>query len=181
MRGDVPADSEGELPPGDDDQAEVMVRPAVAGDLPFIFSGWLRSYRVGDLCAGVGNDRYFEAHHKIVALLLQRSTVLVACDAQNPHGVFLGFTCAEMLPGGERLLHYVYVKEDFWGHGVARMLLDALEEREPAERVTCTHRTRRGKGLIRAKGWTYDPYALLATLPAHWDTSVGQPRPLTEP
>lgn len=168
MLGEDPAASETE---------EILVRPAKATDLNFILSGWKKSYRIGDLCAGVGNDRYYEAQHKIIAVLLQRATTLIACDAAAPD-VDLGFVCAEVLPGAERVLHYVYVKDDFRRHGICNMLIAGLDEMEPAERTTCTHRTRKGKALMQKRGWTYDPYVLWATLPAHWDTTVGDPRPL---
>ena len=187
MSAKVHEDAELTLPPTESDEAEIAIRDAVPEDLPFIWSGWGRSYRIGDLCQGVGNDDYFEAHRQVINILLARCTVLVACDSRFP-SVLVGFTCAEALNDGTRLLHYIYVKEDFRkdenrGY-ISRMLTEALDAIEPAERVVCTHRTRRAKKVMAKNGWGYDPYMLWTSLPEGWLTRgkrrVPEPRPLLE-
>lgn len=177
--GDVPADGELNLPP--EDEERLMVREANKLDLAFILSGWLRSFRIGDLCKGVGNDRYFAGHKRLVMHLLGRCTVLIACLEAAPT-VNVGFVCAEAFDGGTRLLHYVYVKEGdgLRGMGIASMLLKALDDIEPATTTICTHRTRRGRYLMARPGWVYDPYALWGTLKGGWDGVTPEPRPLLD-
>lgn len=168
---------DGELTaPGEEDEA-VRIREAEPADIPFILGGWLKSFRIGDLCKGVGNDAYYGAHKKVVTHLLRRCTVLVACVDSAP-AVDLGFIVAEVLPDGTRLGHYAYVKEDLRNHGIFKMMEQALDDIEPAERTVVTHTTRRGKKLMARRDWEYNPYLLWATLPGGWDRDVGEPRPL---
>lgn len=161
----MPTDTDSILDLSED--AEIRVREATPGDLSFIMSGWLKSFRVGTTCEGVGNDDYYGAHKQILQQLLRRCTVLIACDAAAPD-VDVGFICAEMLDDSTRLLHYAYVKDDFRRHGICDMMLAGLDAIEPAARTVCTHRTRRGAKLMRLKGWGYNPYILWSSLPGGW-------------
>ncbi len=104
----------------------VSIREAQEGDVSFIFSSWLKSFRTGLVCKKVENTVYFTEHHKLVERLLKRSTTLIASDPEDPATIY-GYLCFERIEG-LFVLHYVYVKHTFRAMGVMRQLMAATEQ-----------------------------------------------------
>lgn len=144
----------------------IQVRGAAKTDIPFITSSWLRSYRDGYLVRAIPNTVYYYQHHKILEHLLPRSIVLVACNEQDPDQI-LGWICAEVIDTA-LVVHYVYTKQPFRKFGIAKRLVDLLQETEQPPAVMVTHNTQMARPIIKAKKWIYNPYLLFSTLPADW-------------
>lgn len=133
----------------------VGFRAAVPDDEAIVFNAWLLAHRKhGDWPPRLSSQRYFAEHKATIAQLIARSRMLVACNEQRPTQV-LGFICWE-----GATLHWLFVKQPFRRHGIARELLKlARLNDEPS--IRCSHWTQRAEQL-RAKGerWRYDPFAL---------------------
>lgn len=164
------------------DGPQIDIREAKAADVPFIFSGWLKSYRFGYLPQGVPNGTFFDLHHRLVSHLLRRATVLVATAEDDPDHL-LGFVAAEMYGQDVLILHYIYVKEGthtlpLRGQGIASALMARLRQIEPFTAVVMTHMSRKMKAWARREGWVYNPYFLFSGLPSDWTEEKFERRPL---
>lgn len=119
-------------------------------------------------CCRYTHRRYFDEHKKVIARLLERSRVLVACNPLN-EGQILGYIVHE--PG---VLHWVMVKEPFrWDKDaehhprIGRQLFmlafpDWAWPRDMDVRVTtsCTHWTMAAERLSEKWGLVYRPFLL---------------------
>ncbi len=116
----------------DDDRLVFTLRYPGPNDLQFIFSSWIRS--MGDYPPFCDLDRnwFATAQHALIAQLLKRSRITVACDPGD-HDQIFGYCIHEPR---NKVLHWVYVKKNFRGQGVARNLIES---------------TGAGKGSIRFK------------------------------
>src|SRR5690606_11409116 len=91
--------------------ARVTLRTVIQGDLPFIASGWLRSNKRG-LYKKLEPRLYYYWHHKMIAALIPVSTVIVACDVDDPDHIF-GFVCAQYDAPPILTVHFVYVRDQW--------------------------------------------------------------------
>ena len=128
------------------------------GDVSFLFSSWLKSY--GKALEREGKRRFFTpthevaAHHDVIARLLQRGRVLLACDPRAPKEVW-SWCCFEAKAG--TVVHYVYTRQLFRRFGFAAELLRrATSGGGP---VTHTHETQAGRGMCLVLRSTYAPEA----------------------
>lgn len=129
--------------------ASYEIRNGNEGDLPFVFSSWLESYKDSKLARAVRTTTYLQRHHELVERLLERPDVRlrVAHPVGDPV-VILGWAVVE-----GSTLHYVLVKHQFRGHGLARSLVGAV----PA---VISHKCADVERWIRAHpDVAYDPYA----------------------
>lgn len=99
----------------------ISIRDCEQSDLPFVFSSWLRSYRLSSFARSIPNRDYYSNHHLVVDRLVQapETKILVATDVEDPT-VLLGFLVFE--PG---VIHFAYTKKPFRGLQVFRRLLEA--------------------------------------------------------
>ena len=132
----------------------VAIRPADSGDVGLIYSSWLKSYWDARPPAlrGVPREVFFSdhGHHGVITRLLPRSSVLVACEPEDPSEIY-GWLCAS-----PRALHYVYVKELWRRKHVATRLINAIGSWPmPVSHVT--------EAFTRhlAKDVRLDPYAMM--------------------
>lgn len=112
----------------------VTVRAVQDGDLPFIYSSWLSTYRDSRAYRLLGDrallpyaklveperaspSLYYALHKLHIATTLGHSAVLVAAYEEDPT-VLLGYIVFE-----EGILHYVCVKQAYQGEGVAKLLV----------------------------------------------------------
>lgn len=100
-----------------------------ATDLAFVINSWLLSYRKQMGFKGVERERYFEGQLALINYLAQYAKVLVACDAKQPMYI-VGWGCAHVDKEGAFGLHYVYVKEDYRRHGIAKGIVNRLGYRD---------------------------------------------------
>lgn len=129
----------------------------------FVIGTWLKAYYYDWVEAqGVRWGDYVRAHREVIEAALGSADVRVATLADAPD-VFLGFAVGR--PG---VLHFVYVKDQFRGHGIARGLVEAVLGLPPGRRacfvdVVLTHRTARVVRAIRAKfpRMRYNPYLVM--------------------
>ncbi len=157
---------------------EILLRRGENGDVPFITSSWLKSFRDAPSVAGVPNTAYYYYQHKILEEILPDAEVWVACNVDR-HDQALGWICA--FPAKEALiLHYCYVKQPFRRLGVAEMLFRHLRRRFPGGEVMFTHKSplfwKRAKNgeesffkKARKRGFVYNPFLLYTTLPEGWE------------
>lgn len=128
----------------------VVVRPATEADVSFIFNSWLKSYR--GTCKAISNPVYYQFQHKTIEAILQRSQVLVACDAADPNQLY-GYLVYEVVEG-IAVVHYAYIKHSFRG----MKLLSLLAKDLPAGGGYYTHDTANGHRLAAAKKFVLNPY-----------------------
>jgi len=168
------------------DKVEILVRHAIDGDIDFITSSWLNSFRDGYFNSTVSNRVYFNQHHKILERLLPEATVLVACNSEKPQQIF-GWMCFQVVDR-VMIFHYVYVKNLMRTQGIAQRLFDYVVNNDSLDVaknvVMTTHQTQKSKSFIKGeKGgrsyedrhpdrpiqWMYNPYALFYQLPEGWE------------
>lgn len=138
----------------------ITVRVASQSDIGFIFNSWLKSYKGGGLFTyDIPPAVYFTEHHKILERLLKRSTVIVACDSQDPTLIY-GYLIAEEIEGFP-VLHFCYVKNTFRGFGISNILLACLKI-EMNSPLFISHMTKAFKMRLMHKFHIiYNPYLML--------------------
>ncbi|MEZ0209216.1 MAG: hypothetical protein ACAH17_03525 [Candidatus Paceibacterota bacterium] len=141
----------------------IAIRDAQEGDIPFIFSSWLKSFRPGLVCRHVDNTIYYAEHHKVVEKILKRATCLVATDPADPATIY-GYLVFERIDG-ILTIHYSYVKHTFRAMGVLRQLLKSFEH-DWNNAGLFTHSTILGARLSLKYNLVYHPYILFNHLAA---------------
>jgi len=101
-------------------QAPVAFREAVEGDLHFLISSWLKSYRSSRKTWDVESHLFYDGrcgHKAVVLRLLSGCPVAVACHPIHTDQIY-GWLCHT-----EDAIHYIYVKEEFQRMGIGRQLV----------------------------------------------------------
>ena len=101
--------------------SEFPIRPGAVTDRSFIFDSWRHSFWDAPAVRGMGRDQYFADMGRRVEALLDRTAVLVAHDPADPD-IILAWACIE-----PPAVHYVFVRKDFRGLGLARALVSSIE------------------------------------------------------
>ena len=138
-------------------ESQMKLRGVEAGDLPFIYNSWLKSYRDSPAVRSVPNSIYFAEHHNNLEGILSSALteVWVACDAEDESNI-RGYVVVEH-EGDCEVVHWVYVKQPYRQSGVARALLKcALSDSELP--VFYTHYTKMSE-CIRGRA-VYNPFLL---------------------
>lgn len=113
------------------------VRPAVVDDVAFIASTWKQSYWRESAWGSRIRWAIFNPNHaRIVAQLLERSRVVVACDTEREGEIFGYLVCEP------DALHFAYTKAAFRRLGVFRSLLGYSGLPANLAGVAITHATR---------------------------------------
>jgi GNAT superfamily N-acetyltransferase len=136
----------------------IAIREAQEGDIPFLFSSWLKSFRSGLMPKKVDNTIFFSEHHKLAERLLKRSKTLVATDPADPATIY-GYLVFERIEG-IFVLHYVYVKHTFRAMGVMRQLMAATEQDFKLAGLF-SHMTEIMERLALKYNLVYHPYILI--------------------
>lgn len=147
--------------PMDTARSHVALRQRLSGDVPFIFSSWLKSYckakerrlaRV-DRTARFDVRAYYESQDCTINRLLKRCEVLVACGPAEPSDLF-GYV---VFGRGEDscVLHWVYVKQIFRRMGLARHLITAA--RADASQTFHSHTTEAWRSFERRLPSIHNP------------------------
>lgn len=124
----------------------VSMRPATPEDGRFVADSWIRSYKGAYRNKRVPAEVYWKRQREVVANLVDRSDVWVACDPLNPWTVW-GWICAER-QANVLVVHYVYVKNPFRGFKVGSMLVKELVEERPTDAVFYTADTKSAKHFL---------------------------------
>lgn len=113
----------------------LMVRPAIAEDAPYILTAWTRSYH-RDF---IGNffrpwELYLPAERERIADILSRDTtnVLVAVLPEDTSFI-VAYLVWEEDSNGKNIIHYVQTKGGYKRRGIAKFLLGkaGIDIREP--------------------------------------------------
>jgi hypothetical protein len=132
--------------------ATLRTRFAEEGDAGFIFDSWLKSYASSRMAIALG-AKYWDVGGAWVRAMVARSTVLVACDDEDPN-VLLGWVACEP---PERV-HYVYVKHAARRLGVATGMLAAAGINKTDVRYSCAP-GKKLRAIVGALGWRFEPVA----------------------
>lgn len=136
-------------------QIPISFRRARLEDGNFVFSSWLKSYRGSDFAKHMTNDVYYGHHKSIVAALIAKSIILVACNPEDENQVF-GYIVFEHERGC--LVHWLYVKYTYRKLGVANALIGQLPNGSGG--ITLTHIGRSFQELKAKYNLEYNPYLL---------------------
>lgn len=152
--------------------ADVSIRNATPQDGGFIADSWLRSYSSAYHVKKVPAEVYWRRHRDVIADLVSRSVVRVACDPADPWTIW-GWVCGEV-QGGTIVLHYVYVKDVFRGYDIGTILVRELTGGRSVDNLLWTHDTKQTswflKGLVDAgvlhedTETIYNPYLMYGAL-----------------
>jgi hypothetical protein len=138
----------------------VQVRLANDEDINFIFSSWLKSFKTSNLSYNVVNTIYYTEQHKTIEKILKSSTVLVACNSDDPTQVY-AWACGERIDG-IFCLHYVYTKHNFRSMGFGKLLLNGFDHDFKTAGI-CSHYTKIAERLAPKYNLLYHPYVLFST------------------
>jgi ribosomal protein S18 acetylase RimI-like enzyme len=126
--------------------SKLRVRPAKATDMPFVHDSWRRSFEGAPAVRLADREHLRVEMRRVINRLCDHATVLVACDTTD-EDTLVGFAAFTERDGRSEL-HYVYVKKDFRGMGIARSLL------ANARVATFTFLTPSARPR---KGWVFTP------------------------
>lgn len=125
------------------------VRVARDTDIAFIVDAWKRSYEGAAAVKMCDREFYRIEMERLIKRLFGRDGVstLIAYDPDDDDHM-VGFACFTVHNPSRAELHYIYVKKDFRGKGIARRLLEGV----PVESYTFLSPTARPR-----KGWRFTP------------------------
>ena len=129
------------------------------GDEAYIYDSWLKNYRI----PGCPQPIYYIGHRKVInSLLKNRDTEIIVAHLYGAPELIFGYAVVNKQ---KNILHWVYVKNNYRGHGIAHNLLDELDWNMP---VFFTHRwsdtwiERRVQDDPKYVNLVYNPYLLQA-------------------
>ncbi len=137
------------------EELPILIRPANADDVSFIFNAWLKSYKSSDFAKNIQGEIYYHEHHKVIEILLKTYNVLIACNKDDTTQIY-GFMCAGFTQN-VFTIHYVYTKQTFRRMGIAKALLNAFEY-NPEFACIYTHETNAVKAIAKDLAMVYHPY-----------------------
>ncbi len=136
----------------------IAIRDGQDGDVPFIFSSWLKSFRTGLFCKHVDNNFYYAGQHKLMEKIVKRSKIIVAVDPHNPADIY-GYLCFEHIDG-LLVIHYGYTKHTFRCMGVFRQLIKHTNQ--DFNNVSLySHSSIMASILAKQYNLVYNPYILV--------------------
>jgi len=141
----------------------LLARDMEESDISFVSNAWLKSYRGAHFCAGCPNELYYIQHHTLIKDIWERSNITILCDEMDGDQIY-GFICYEVgehLGGEIGILHYVYVKHLFRSLGLAKGLLEDVQNQTGIKYWFASHSTSKLKHLAKDFKIEYTPYVLL--------------------
>jgi len=126
-----------------------LIREASPKDLPFIYASWLDNYYTMGLHPDYFQKEFNYTYSKLFDVILLNSKTIVACLPTSKDTV-LGFLCHDT-----DYLHYIFIKEDFRGFGIAKDLYN--QTNGP---IDCTFATVPTKHLRQRLKLKYTPLNL---------------------
>jgi GNAT superfamily N-acetyltransferase len=137
---------------------EIALRPYnKVWDEEFVYSTWLKSYRLSPTCRGVPLPIYNKGQRARINKIIDEGNILVATNPDEERVIY-GY-----IVYGSEVVHYIYVKGAYRKMGIAR----ALYEATPPQNSPATLWTHRSNQLwIDNKlktdpeflHWVYDPF-----------------------
>jgi GNAT superfamily N-acetyltransferase len=109
---------------------QVALRTIKPQDLNFIFDSWMKSWRTSKYAGVTPNHMYYDVQRTLIEGLIARGATLLVAHPLGRDDVILGWACGEEKDGAS-VLHYLYVKDPFLGHGISEQLLEGLPGTKP--------------------------------------------------
>lgn len=133
----------------------IRFRRGVPEDVSFIFSSWLKSFRLNGMAENLNPKVYYSQHHCLVEGLMIKANVTVACNPEDPSQIY-AYVCHEVIEGLP-VVHYIYVKDSFRRLGLAAMLLEevGISLDKP---FFFTHYNKIANRIANRKAMVYNPY-----------------------
>lgn len=141
---------------------QVEIRPAIIGDVPFIFNSWLKSYRDAGAVAGVVNDVYYKEHHDVIERILNGGGLqaLVVCNKEHQEQIYAYLVGT--IEADAATVHWLYTKHPFRRLHMARTLFETFNAMHPHRTVYFSHRTKAAHPLVdnlnKIRNLEYNPY-----------------------
>lgn len=125
---------------------KIIVRSASTGDESFILNAWLKSQRYTSRYWGsVEQNAYFEYMPSVIQARLKHGAYVAVL--QDTPLVILGFSCQTA-----EALHYVYVKKEYRGKGIAKLLVgDNVPKIYTSQTVV-------GQAIAGIRGMKFNPF-----------------------
>lgn len=160
--------------------SRILVRAAIASDIPFIMNAWLSSFRQSYHVRGLEGPVYYNEQRRVAETLLQRASVLVACDPESPTTIW-GWAIGEEVDC-YLVVHFIYVRGGFQDLGIGTHLVQTfLDGSLGCVALVYTHQTKAGRKWAEKMSERapqtehngrmpviYNPYFLYRTLGAAW-------------
>lgn len=132
----------------------VEIRDGRLLDVPFIMATFLKGLYYGDSWfSAIPKDIFMDNYKKVLYLNLNKQTTVVkiVCLKEDPD-VILGYS---ILSSNYSTIHWVFVKKDWRGKGIAKTLL-------PSHPTAVTHLTKLGKTLLpKFENCVFNPFLFL--------------------
>ncbi len=109
-----------------------LIRDGRPGDVNLVVNSWITSHAA--FTKADGHVVRYVHHPALVLDLVQRCSVVVACDPDD-HDEVYGWLCHELVKG-ELVIHYLFVKFPFRRSGIADQLYEHVATGRP---FTATH------------------------------------------
>jgi len=143
-------------------------RQAAESDMAFIYDSWLRSFKHAHAAGPIPMEIYWDVYKKALDIIMARPGVLIIV-AYHPglspesKADIHGWSCIEKLDGETPVVHYIHVKKERRGSGIARMML-AEAGIDVESELYYTFKSRAGGQLAKAfPNVRFDP--LIARFP----------------
>lgn len=111
-----------------------QMRTMTKDDVPFLVKSVLMSYRAGSrYIRGINKDSFLRSHNNLILSVLSHpSTEAKLIVDKKDESLILGFI---VFTGLEKIMicHYIYVRNDFRGTGIASQLLEELARKANSE------------------------------------------------
>lgn len=122
---------------------QIVIRLGRVSDRGFVVDSWRQSYWRAPAVLGMSRDAFMsEQKTRINRWMGTPGAVLVVAHPVDDDDVIVGWAAAERAAGSTvapEVLHYVFVRRELRGEGIARALVGAMHMQAP---VTFTHWSR---------------------------------------
>ena len=143
-----------------------VIRQGVEGDVSFIYSSWLRSYRDHSSHADlIPKEIYYKCQARIIRKLLDSCGIAVACNPEDQEQIF-GYCIYSPSSAGIAIVHYLYVKHPYRKLGIATTLRDWVKYEcghDNGLPVVATHETANWNSFSSKWNMIYNPYLIGAS------------------
>ncbi len=135
----------------------VGLRPYIAGvDDPIIYAPWCNHIRRVEPFSGFDPQEFRDHKKGVLESLVARHGAAVICHRSLPQVVH-GWICGDPV---SCVCHFLYVKDDFRGKGIARRLIEGMFPLREHAKHYYTHKTRQSPALAKKFNFLYDPYRI---------------------
>lgn len=141
-----------------------IIRDFKETDRDYITRTLLKSFLYGSKEAQrINTEAYYQAHNRTINKILDFHDCLIVAD-KDDNDLIYGFAIYKANQGATDILHYIAVRKDFRGNGIARTMLEHIKAGSKNKTLALSHLTDDFKPARLQAIWEkviYDPYARL--------------------